>query len=202
VIVFRKSLTTAGVAALAAAGLLLPAAPAWAQQGWPINGDSSGSRGGGGGYGFSSPGYSWGSYAPRPAPAYSTPAYTDSTPRYAYSTPRYSPPLPKFLRVTYAAPESNSYVAAGEVEGPRAAQIDVRLPAGATILFDNSPTSQTGALRHFVSPPLHPDKDYFYTVKVRWQEGGKVVIRSSKVAVHAGDRLNLSFGPRAAVAAR
>jgi uncharacterized protein (TIGR03000 family) len=201
-IVFRKYLKTAGVAALVAAGLLLPAAPAGAQQGWPINGDNWGSRGGsgsyrggGGGYGYSSPGYSSGYYAPGPA-------YTYSTPTYTYSTPTYYPPLGQVLSVTSAAPESSYYLTAAEVEGPRAIQIDMHLPADAKVWFDDAPTSQTGALRRFVSPPLDPDKDYFYQVKVRWQEDGRDVTRTRKVEVHAGDRLNLSFGPIAVGSAR
>jgi uncharacterized protein (TIGR03000 family) len=174
-IMFRKYLTTAGFAVLAAAGLLLPAEPAWAQQGWPINGSNWDTRGGSGGYrggsyGFRNGGYSSGYYAPAPTYAY-------------YSTPMY-------------------YQTAAEVKGPRAAEIAVSLPAGATISFDDKPTSQTGDVRHFVSPPLETDRNYVYLVKVRWQEGGRDITRTREVEVHAGDRLNLAFGPTAAETAQ
>jgi uncharacterized protein (TIGR03000 family) len=197
---FRKHLTTAGLAALTAAGLLLPAALARAQQGWPILGSNWGYYGGGsrggGGYGFSSRGHSSGYYAPGPAYTVPTPAYT------YYSTPRYYAPPSQVVGATYGALESSPYLTAAEAEGPRAVQIVVRVPAAATVWFDDSPTSQTGGLRSFESPPLAPDKEYFYRVKVRWQEGGRDVTRTREVAVHAGDRLNLSFGPSAAAAAR
>jgi uncharacterized protein (TIGR03000 family) len=180
-IMFRKYLTTAGFAALAAAGLLLPAEPAWAQQGWPINGSNWDTRGGGGyrggGYGFRSRGYSSGYFSPGPA-------YTYPAPTYAYySTSMY-------------------YETAVEVKGPRAAEIAVSLPKGATISFDDKPTSQTGDLRRFVSPPLEADRNYIYLLKVRWQENGRDVTRTREVEVHAGDRLNLAFGPTAAETAQ
>ena len=132
---------------------------------------------------------------------YASPTYTYSSPTY-YSTPTYYPPPGPVLRMTYAAPESVSYLTAAEAKGPRAAQIDVRLPADAKIWFDDTPTSQTGVLRHFESPPLDSDTDYFYRVTVRWQEGGQVVTRTRKVEVHAGDRLNITFGPSVAETTR
>jgi uncharacterized protein (TIGR03000 family) len=194
----RKLVTTATGAALAAAGLLLPAAPARAQQGWPLLGDRWGYYGGGrssfGGSGYSS-GYSRGYYAP--GPQYSFPSTA-----YSFASPVYYPPLGSAPGVSYAAPASSPYLTAAEVENPRAAQVHVRLPAGAEIWFNDTRMPQTGAVRHFVSPPLDSDEDYSYQVKVRWREGGRTVTRTRTVEVHAGDRLNLAFGPSAAGGAR
>jgi len=114
----------------------------------------------------------------------------------------YYSPVGQTPSVANTTPESNSSLTVAEVNGPRTVQIDVRLPADAKIWFDDNPTSQTGAFRTFVSPPLEPDKDHFYQVKVRWQENGQDVTRTRKVEVHAGDRLNLSFGPGVAEAAQ
>jgi uncharacterized protein (TIGR03000 family) len=189
---FRKLLTTAGVAALAVAGLLLLAAPAEAQQGWPLLGSNWGYYGGSGrpsagGYGYPS-GYSPGYYVPGPA--------------YVFPGPAYYPPATQAPGVSYAAPESDPYLTAAEAESPRVARIDVRLPAGAAIWFNDTRMPQTGAARRFVSPPLTHGEDYHYRVRVRWQAGGREVTRTQTVPVHAGDRLSLAFGPSAAGAAR
>src|SRR5262249_32174422 len=99
-------------------------------------------------------------------------------------------------------PASSSSLTAVEVEGPRPVQIDVRVPADAVLWFDDSPTSQTGTSRRFVSPPLNPGKEYSYRIKGRWKENGQDVTSTREVAVHAGDQLHLTFGPKAVEAAR
>jgi len=187
----RKLVTTAAAAALAVAGLLLSAAPAKAQQGWPYQGndwgyraETSGSGSGGQGYGQN---YSWSYYAPAPASFFPTATY---------------PPLGEVPSAPSGAQESNPYLTAAEFEAPRAAQINVRLPLGAVIWFNNTQMPQTGALRSFASPPLEPGEDYSYQVKVRWDEGGRDVTHTRNVTVHAGDRVNLAFGPKTEAARR
>jgi uncharacterized protein (TIGR03000 family) len=205
----RSVLPVSTALALAVCAPHVAPGPAMAQQGsWYSGTDGYGrstsgwSSGYGGGSSYSgSIYYSTPTYYASPTPTYWSPSYY-STPTYAYSTPTYYPAPGQVPSTTYAAPESNSYLTAAEVKGPRAAQIDVHLPAGATIWFDDNPTSQTGVLRHFESPPLAPDTDYSYRVTVRWQEGGQDVTRTRKVEVHAGDRLNLTFGPSVGEAAR
>jgi uncharacterized protein (TIGR03000 family) len=165
---YRKLLRTVGVTALAVAGLLLMARSAAAQQGWPLQPN----------YGAPSSGLSYnpGPVFPSPGPGY-------------YNLPaeeRATPP---------AEPESNPYLTSAAAEEEQAAHLDVRLPAGAEIWFNNTKMPQTGKLRHFTSPPLTPGDDYYYEVRVRWHEGNRTVTRTRNVAVHAGDWLSLAFGP-------
>jgi uncharacterized protein (TIGR03000 family) len=75
--------------------------------------------------------------------------------------------------------------------------IEVRVPADAEIWFDDSPTTQTGTIRQFVSPPLTPGHDYTYEVCARWTEEGRPVSHNRRVAVHAGERVSVTF-PEAA----
>jgi uncharacterized protein (TIGR03000 family) len=70
-------------------------------------------------------------------------------------------------------------------------QIEVRVPADAEIWFDNSPTTQTGTVRQFVSPPLMPGHDYFYEVRAKWKEDGQQVIQNERITVHAGDQVSV-----------
>jgi uncharacterized protein (TIGR03000 family) len=75
------------------------------------------------------------------------------------------------------------------------AHIKVAVPADAAIWIDGAPTTQTGTLRQFVSPPLSPGRRYSYEVKARWQEGGQTVTRSRRATFGAGDEITLTFGP-------
>jgi uncharacterized protein (TIGR03000 family) len=171
---FRKLLTVAGVFGLAVAGLLLTSGPAgaqWVGQGWPI----VNSRGGGG----SAPSYS-GSY---------------SGPGYIFYGPGPSYPAPSYSYGSFSPEQTAAYY--GSVVADREAVIDVRLPAGAVILFGGQRTTSTGPERRFVSPPLVPGKEYVYEVTVRWQEGGREVTRNRSLPVRAGERLNIAFGPEA-----
>jgi uncharacterized protein (TIGR03000 family) len=56
-----------------------------------------------------------------------------------------------------------------------------------------STTTQSGARRAFVSPPLAPGREYVYDVTAKWQEGGREVVRTRRITVHAGDVINLNF---------
>jgi uncharacterized protein (TIGR03000 family) len=169
---FRNLLTTVGVAALAMTALVLLAGPAAAQT-----------------QGWPlMPNYGRSEYTPS---SYGP----SSAPEYIY------PPATEFA-APVAAPEENPYLTLAPVESPLAASLNVHLPAGAEIWFNNTRMSQTGSLRHFVSPPLTADEDYYYTVRVRWHEGDRTVTRIREVPVHAGDRLNLVFGANEAGAVR
>lgn len=128
-----------------------------------------------------------------------TPAYSEAAPTY------YAPPA-VFYGTPAAAPsgqqsEIRSFYpsAAGEAygalsgQGNRAVWINVTVPANAEILFGNFKTTQSGAQRAFVSPPLDRGRDFTYDITAKWQEGGRQVVRTRQVTVHAGDVVNLSF---------
>jgi uncharacterized protein (TIGR03000 family) len=73
-------------------------------------------------------------------------------------------------------------------QGPeRTATLRVRLPADAKLVIDGNATRQTGALRHFVSPPLEPGKSYHYTLEWTYSKDGKPVTQKKVVHVKAGD---------------
>ena len=74
-----------------------------------------------------------------------------------------------------------------------AVTIRMAVPSGARVWFDGEATSQTGADREFVSPPLTPGREYTYHVRVQWEENGKTMERNREVPVHAGDRINLNI---------
>lgn len=73
------------------------------------------------------------------------------------------------------------------------ATIDVRVPTDAKVWFDDQPTRQTGELRSFYTPRLSGDTVYYYTVKATWDDNGKPVERTRKIAIRPGSRQVVDF---------
>jgi uncharacterized protein (TIGR03000 family) len=73
------------------------------------------------------------------------------------------------------------------------ARLTVRLPEDARLWFENMPTTSTGAVREFRSPPLPPGMQYAYTVRATWTENDKEVTQTQRVGVSAGARVGLDF---------
>ncbi len=85
-------------------------------------------------------------------------------------------------------------LAGGRQPGRRQSRhIRIALPADAEVRFDGDKTTQTGAHRAYVSPPLQPGHEYSYEVKAQWKENGREVTRDRRITVHAGDVVNVSF---------
>ena len=79
-------------------------------------------------------------------------------------------------------------------ENANVAAMEVRVPATAELWFEGDKTSQTGALRHFVSPALQPNKTFNYTIRARWTDSaGKVIDRTKELKVQAGSRIGVDF---------
>ena len=101
--------------------------------------------------------------------------YYPSNPVIVQNPATVAPPVPN-------APPANS------------ATVDVRLPAGAQLWFNDTPmTSQNGAFRTYDTPPLTPEKNYHYTVRARWIDKGQVIEQVRRVDVMAGRRSLADF---------
>src|SRR5437868_6480169 len=67
------------------------------------------------------------------------------------------------------------------------ARITLQVPANAKVWVDDLPTSQTGAVREFVTPGvLEPSKTYRYTIRAQWEENGQTVTRERTVEFQSG----------------
>lgn len=73
------------------------------------------------------------------------------------------------------------------------AHLTVNVPADARIFVDGNPTTSTGPVRHFHSPPLAPGRNYTYTLEARWNDNGHAVTQTQKVDVAAGSNRSLTF---------
>jgi uncharacterized protein (TIGR03000 family) len=73
------------------------------------------------------------------------------------------------------------------------AYIRVRVPDGARVLFDDSPTTQMGRDRLFVSPPLEDGQSYRYQVSARWTQDGKERTENRSIRVMPGQTATVDF---------
>jgi uncharacterized protein (TIGR03000 family) len=73
------------------------------------------------------------------------------------------------------------------------ANLTLVVPASAEVFFDDTPTTQTGTERVYVTPPLEVGKTFTYSVRVRWQENGKTVEQTRTVDVSAGGNVRVDF---------
>jgi len=186
--VFKKVLF---VATLAVTGLLMTPGESWAQRGGRGGGGRggwSGGRGwegGRGGWGIGIGYGGWGGYGyPGYYGGYGYRSYYDY-PDY-YASPSYVTPS------AYYAPPSATEEQ--EATNDNRAFVQVRVSANAEVWFEGDRTSQTGAMRSFISPPLQPGKTFTYDIRARWMDpSGKPVDQTRQVKVQAGRRSMVDF---------
>jgi uncharacterized protein (TIGR03000 family) len=82
------------------------------------------------------------------------------------------------------------------------AQITVIVPANAEVSFDGQATTQTGVQRLYFTPPLTPGDKYYYTIRARWPDGGKIVEQTRTVEVSSDARVRVDFLESSPSAAR
>jgi uncharacterized protein (TIGR03000 family) len=75
---------------------------------------------------------------------------------------------------------------------PRAL-LQLRLPAGASLVANDKEIALPSPNAAFVTPPLEPGKDYYYDCKVTVTRDGKPVTRVKRVTVRAGTLARLDY---------
>lgn len=135
--------------------------------------------------------------------------YYDSYPSYGYdSYPDYGSGVAAdsgyddYASVTPPAAGYQSYYPAmtATAQPDRIAHVTLDVPADAKVWIEDKPTTSTGAVRRYDSPPLTPDSQYTYHVRARWNENGHEVTQTQDVGVTAGAHVSVSFpaAPKAA----
>lgn len=112
--------------------------------------------------------------SPGPHSAYPS---SPTGPGYSYRWPTPPPSGPRAKRPPTAQP----------------VRMAVRVPTRAKIWINGAKTKQTGRVCQFVSPPLAPGRDYTYTVRASWREGGRKVTRTRRITVRAGEQVSVAF---------
>ena len=187
----QKRLPIALTAACAVVALLLVVAPASAARGGGGRGGWGGGRsgwgGGRGGWGgyYGGRGWGWGGYGGWGG------YYSGYSPSYAYATPSYTT-TPSF----YYAPSAAVTTPATSAVPDNQAEVEVRVPADAEVLFDGSATQQRGTDRLFISPPVTPGRSYTYTIEAKWMANGRQVEQKKDVTVTPGKTATADFMSR------
>ena len=130
-------------------------------------------------YGIGSYGYSY------PSQVYGYPTY-----EYAYGYPSHAYGVTSYGKWAYSSPSDNTYYYSSSPGAPRIqgsasasgtddiAHIMIQIPdPNADVVVDGKPTTSTGSVRYFQTPPLSPGK-YTYQVQATWEENGKKVTKS------------------------
>ncbi|HLJ92582.1 MAG TPA: TIGR03000 domain-containing protein [Gemmataceae bacterium] len=152
--------------------------------------------------------YRYGSVNPGIYNNYVTPTFPGSGATYTvplpYSAQVYgsastfgAPPLgsaPLVQTYNYRVPTYNPPMQMAPSRTDRQVQADVHLPTpDAELWVEGHKTNSTGSWRRFSSPPLAPGERYVYEFHARWLDNGRVVERSRKVPVEAGERVFVDF---------
>jgi uncharacterized protein (TIGR03000 family) len=82
------------------------------------------------------------------------------------------------------------------VDDGQAALVTVQVPANAQLWFLGQKTVQNGTVRRFITPELEAGRDYFYRVRVIWDEGGQVHDEARTIYVRAGQSLTVRLPGR------
>jgi len=137
--------------------------------------------------GYGNPSYG-GYYYNQPSDTYAEPSYNYVQPSYGYVPPSNPTPSSSY------PPEATSGTGLAEEQDPNAAMFEVRVPENAQLWFAGAKTSQTGPVRHFVSPSLQPGRTFTYEIRARWTDAsGRLVVRTKQVEVRAGARIGVDF---------
>jgi uncharacterized protein (TIGR03000 family) len=120
---------------------------------------------------------------------YSSPYYGYSYPDYAYGS-TYVYPSDQVVVPDSSITTQSLYTPAASNQ----ASVTVVLPTpDAQVFVQGTDMTGQGAVRQFVSPPLEPGQDYAYTVRARWQEGGRTVDQTRTVDVRANQAATVDF---------
>lgn len=74
-------------------------------------------------------------------------------------------------------------------DASRLARIELRVPADADMWVNGRKLTDIGTLRRIVSPPLLPGREYEYEIQARWLENGRMVDRSQRYVLSAGESI-------------
>jgi uncharacterized protein (TIGR03000 family) len=144
-----------------------------------------------GGYGYY-PYYDYGSYGGYYPSYYDNYPYDSGYSSYGEVAPDYG------YGADYAAPATGDYyqdlypASTAAAQPDTIAHLTVKVPADAQLWFNNAPTTTTGTVRQFESPPLAAGK-HIYDVQARWTENGHEVTEMRHVQVTQGSHVEVDF---------
>jgi uncharacterized protein (TIGR03000 family) len=107
------------------------------------------------------------------------------------SSPVYYAPMAPVVYYAALSREGSASTLSTQAVTKLPVRLNLTVPVDAQIWFDDSPTSQTGTARSYLSPPLDQGHEYTYQIRMQWKQDGKDLTQTKPVKVHAGDVINL-----------
>jgi len=89
----------------------------------------------------------------------------------------------------YGATSATNGNAYGAMSANGGAIIQLKVPADATVTFDDQPTQQTGEVRQFITPALEANKNFSYSVHVKSQN----MDETRKIKVNPDKQVTMDF---------
>jgi uncharacterized protein (TIGR03000 family) len=88
-----------------------------------------------------------------------------------------------------------------DLNASRPATVVLSVPADARVTFNGQPTTSRSTSRVFVTPPLAPDRAYYYEVEARVERDGQSRTVTRRMPVRAGQEVRraITFPPAAQV---
>jgi uncharacterized protein (TIGR03000 family) len=120
---------------------------------------------------------------------YSYPYYDyDYYPNYDYTSGFSVVPQGYYSSYYYPSETTASVTPSAAATRPvndNCAHLEIMVPPDAQLWFNGIPTTESGADRTFVSPPLTPGQNYSYDITARWVDNGQPVQEHRSIHVHA-----------------
>jgi len=146
-----------------------------------------------GNYGWNSPGYYGSTY---PSNAYTWAGQPDTSGWTGSGYQSFYPPTygnQAYGTQAYGVQQASGFAQQQQNDGRRA-MIRVRVRPDAQVMFEDSPTQQTGPQRIFITPPLEGDGNYTYKVTARWRDQyGKEESSTKTVRFSAGKTVDVDL---------
>jgi uncharacterized protein (TIGR03000 family) len=76
---------------------------------------------------------------------------------------------------------------------PAPATIVISLPEDAKLTVDNNPTKQLSSVRRFTTPPVDPNRQYYYTLKGEIVRDGQTLTATKRVEFRGGEEARVSL---------
>jgi uncharacterized protein (TIGR03000 family) len=80
-----------------------------------------------------------------------------------------------------------------ETMDPTRAKLLVELPTNAKLFVDDMPVNGAAGVLTLHTPPLEPDKDYFYMVRIEMLRDGQPLSETHRILVRAGQVARADF---------
>ncbi len=115
---------------------------------------------------------------------------------YPYAVPLYPPPpAPIYLGSAGTTAPPSAVTGAGYTVASPPVQgiVSVTVPPSTRLYVQDTPTSTTGTVREFQTPPLQAGQSYTYRIRAEWEQDGRQMSQTQTINVVGGQNVRIGF---------